>query len=53
MNAEEIQEILQEHKKHLIDCKKAESTTIYSQGYWIGAIDCVDNLALEFGVELK
>ena len=53
MITEEIREILQEHKNHLIDCKKADNPTIYSQGYWTGAIDCVDNLAIEFGVEIE
>ena len=53
MNTDEIQEILQEHKNHLIDCKKADSNTIYSQGYWTGAIDCIENISIELGVDLE
>lgn len=46
---DEIRVILQEHKNHLLECKKTDDTTVY----WIGALDCVENLALKFGVELE
>ena len=49
MTENEIREILQGHKKHLLECKREDRNTMY----WIGALDCVDNLALEFGVELE
>ena len=50
MNTEEIQEILQEHKNHLIECKREDTN---SKLYWIGAIDCIENISIELGVELE
>lgn len=49
MSDEEIRLILQNHKDHLRECKRSDESTVY----WIGALDCVDNIANKLGVELE
>ena len=51
MNDEEIRLILQNHKDHLRECRRNDDGTM--NVYWIGALDCVDNLAGKLGVELE
>ena len=46
---DKIREILQEHKEHLRECKRNDESTMY----WIGALDCIDNIAEKLGVELE
>ena len=53
MNTAEIIEILQEHKNHLIELKKYDIPLKCKDMYFLGAIDCIDNLAIELGVELE
>lgn len=48
MTKDEISSILQEHKRHLKECMEDDESRIY----WIGAIDCVENLAVKLGVEI-
>ena len=49
MNENQIQMILQNHKEHLLECKRNDEPTIY----WVGALDCVECLAEKLGVELE
>ena len=46
---DKIKEILSEHKEHLKECKRNDEPTMY----WIGALDCIDNIAEKLGVELE
>lgn len=46
---EKIREVFQEHRNHLRDCKKEDDNSLY----WIGALDCIDNLAQMLGVDLE
>ena len=46
---DKIREIFEEHREHLIECLRDDDITTY----WVGAIDCVDNLAEKLGVELE
>lgn len=47
MTEDEIMEILQQHKEHLLECAREDS----NKQYWLGALDCVSNLSVEFGVD--
>lgn len=49
MNEDEIRLVLQNHKDHLRACKICDASNVY----WIGALDCVDNLADKLGVDLE
>ena len=49
MSKNEISVILQGHKRHLKECMEDGESRIY----WIGALDCVDNLASKLGVEIE
>lgn len=49
MNDNEIQEILQKHKEHLLECKSHDGSTLY----WIGALDCLENISEQLGVDLE
>ena len=51
MNNDEIRLILQTHKNHLRECRRNDDGTM--NVYWIGALDCVDNLADKLGVDLE
>lgn len=51
MNENQIQNILQEHKEHLRECRRNDDGTM--DVYWIGALDCIDNLAYKLGVYLE
>ena len=44
-----IQEILHEHKEHLMECKRHDEPT----SYWIGALDCLEYISEQLGVELE
>ena len=46
---DEIKEILQKHKNHLIECESYDEPT----SYWKGACDCVEYFAEAFGVIIK
>lgn len=46
---DEIRIVLQEHKNHLLECKRTDEPT----PYWIGALDCVENIAEKLGIELE
>lgn len=50
MTTDEITIILQKHKNHLRKCKRESKEDIL---YWIGALDCIDNIASELGVEIE
>lgn len=47
MTDDEI-EILQKHKQHLLECKENDEITLY----WIGALDCLENISEMLGVDL-
>lgn len=45
---EKIREVFQEHRNHLMDCKKEDDNLLD----WIGALDFIDNLA-QLGVDFR
>ena len=49
MTDNEIQEILQKHKEHLLECKRHDELTLY----WIGALDCLEYISEQLGADLE
>ena len=49
MTDNEIQEILQKHKEHLLECKRHDESTFY----WIVALDCLEYISEQLGADLE